>query len=90
VSNRIGGSLVALDPTTLALRRTYPFHAAGPDDMGIAPDGKLWITLRFREQVAVPDPKRGAFEAIDVGRSPHGIFLSSELSRKGLITAETL
>jgi DNA-binding beta-propeller fold protein YncE len=90
VSNRIGGSLVALDPTTLALRRTYPFHAAGPDDIGIAPDGKLWITLRFREQVAVLDPESGAYETIDVGRSPHGIFLSSELSSKGLITAETL
>jgi DNA-binding beta-propeller fold protein YncE len=90
VSNRIGGSLVALDSTTLALRRTYPFHAAGPDDIGVAPDGKLWITLRFREQVAVLDPKSGAYETIDVGRSPHGIFLSTELSRKGLITAETL
>ncbi|MEA3125483.1 MAG: hypothetical protein QOD67_2502, partial [Caballeronia sp.] len=90
VSNRIGGSLVALDPTTFALQRTYPFHAAGPDDIGIAPDGKLWVTLRFREQVAVLDPKSGAYETIDVGRSPHGIFLSSELSRKGPITAETL
>jgi len=90
VSNRIGGSLVAMDPTTLAIQRTYPFHAAGPDDIGVAPDGKLWVTLRFREQVAVLDPKSGAYETIDVGRSPHGIFLSSELSRKGPITAETL
>ena len=81
---------VALDPTTFAIQRTYPFHAAGPDDIGIAPDGKLWVTLRFREQVAVLDPKSGAYETIDVGRSPHGIFLSSELSRKGPITAETL
>lgn len=90
VSNRIGGSLVALDPTTFAIQRTYPFHAAGPDDIGIAPDGKLWVTLRFHEQVAVLDPKSGAYETINVGRSPHGIFLNSELSRKGPITAETL
>jgi DNA-binding beta-propeller fold protein YncE len=90
VSNRIGGSLVALDPVTLELRRTYPFHAAGPDDLSVAPDGKLWLTLRFREQVAVLDPISGSYETIDVGRSPHGIFLSTELSRPGLITAETL
>ncbi len=90
VTNRIGGSLVALDPTTLAIRRTYPFHACGPDDMGVGPDGKIWVTLRFREQVAVLDPISGNYETIDVGRSPHGIFLSSEMNRAGLVTAETL
>jgi YVTN family beta-propeller protein len=90
VSNRIGGSLAALDPTTYELRRTYPFRGAGPDDVSVAPDGKLWVTLRFREQVAVLDPVSGNYEKIDVGRSPHGIFLTTELSRPGLITAETL
>ncbi|OZI31850.1 hypothetical protein CAL29_28740 [Bordetella genomosp. 10] len=90
VSNRIGGSLVALDPNTYALRRTYPFHASGPDDIGVAPDGKLWVTLRFREQVAVLDPASGDYETIAVGRSPHGIYLTTELNRSGLITAETL
>ncbi|MGI4859818.1 MAG: beta-propeller fold lactonase family protein [Janthinobacterium lividum] len=90
VSNRVGGSLVALDPTTFELRRTYPFHASGPDDIGVAPDGKLWISLRFREQVAVLDPNTGSFDTINVGRSPHGIFLNTELSRPGLLTAEML
>jgi hypothetical protein len=46
--------------------------------------------LRFREQVAVLDPVSGNYETIEVGRSPHGIFLTTELSRPGLITAETL
>jgi DNA-binding beta-propeller fold protein YncE len=90
VSNRIGGSLVALDPETLKLRRTYPFHAGGPDDIGVAPDGKLWVTLRFREQVAVLDPISGDYETINVGRSPHGIFLNTAMRRSGLVTAETL
>ncbi|HEX3575757.1 MAG TPA: YncE family protein [Rhodopila sp.] len=90
VSNRIGGSLVALDPTTLEIRRTYPLHASGPDDMGVEPDGKLWIALRFREQVAVLDPDTGHYDTIDVGRSPHGIFLNTEMSRTGFVTAETL
>jgi len=90
VTNRIGGSLAALDPVTYALRRTYPFRAAGPDDISIGPDGKIWVSLRFHQQVAVLDPVSGNYETIDVGRSPHGIFLSTQMRRPGLITAETL
>ena len=89
VSNRVGGSLAALDPATLILQRTYPLPG-GPDDMGIAPDGKLWIALRFREQVAVMDAATGNYDTIDVGRSPHGIFLNTEMARPGKFTAEVL
>ncbi len=90
VTNRVGGTLAALDPVTLTLRRTYPLHNGGPDDMGVAPDGKLWITLRFREQVAVLDPESGDYDTIDVGRSPHDIFLTTEMQRPGIVTAEML
>ncbi|MEX3929334.1 YncE family protein [Paraburkholderia sp. BR10936] len=90
VTNRVGGSLAALDAVTLKLRRTYALHAGGPDDLSVAPDGKVWVTLRFREQVAVLDPVSGDYTTIDVGRSPHGIFLTSQLSQPGLITAELL
>ena len=89
VSNRLGGSLAALDPVTLAVRRTYTLPG-GPDDMGVAPDGKLWIAMRFAETVAVMDPDSGDYESIDVGRSPHGIFLNTELGKKGKVTAEVL
>lgn len=90
VTNRVGGSLVALDPVTFAIRRTYPFKAMGPDDIQIAPDGKLWIALRFHGQVAVLDPASGHVDTIDVGNSPHGIFLSTELTRQGRVTAQAL
>jgi DNA-binding beta-propeller fold protein YncE len=90
VSNRLGGSLTALDPVTLKVRRTYPLPGCGPDDMGIAPDGKLWIALRFAEAVAVMDPVTGDYERIPVGRSPHGIFLNTQLRKRGEITAERL
>jgi DNA-binding beta-propeller fold protein YncE len=90
VSNRVGGSLAALDPKSMALRRVYPFHAAGPDDIAVAPDGRLWIALRFHEKVAVLDPVSGDYETIDVGRSPHGIFLNTEMQRPGIVTAERL
>ena len=89
VSNRIGGTLTLLDPTTLEVKRNYSLPG-GPDDIGIAPDGKLWIALRFAEAVAVMDPITGDYETIPVGRSPHGIFLSTELAKKGKLTAETL
>lgn len=89
VSNRVGGTLAVLDPTSLALMRTFPLPG-GPDDMGIAPDGKLWIALRFREKVAVMDPVTGDYETIDVGRSPHGIFLNTEMRKPGKLTAESL
>ncbi|MGF6837849.1 DNA-binding beta-propeller fold protein YncE [Paraburkholderia youngii] len=90
VTNRVGGSLAALDAATLELRRTYPLHAGGPDDLSIAPDGKVWVTLRFREQVGVLDPDTGHYDTIDVGRSPHGIFLSTQLSHPGYVSAELL
>lgn len=89
VSNRLGGSLMALDPDTLAIRRTYVIPG-GPDDIGIAPDGKIWIALRFAEAVAVLDPSSGDYSTIPVGRSPHGLFLSTELAKKGKLTAEIL
>ena len=91
VSNRGPGqtSLTALDPTTLKPMRVYPIPG-GPDDIAIAPDGKIWIALRFAEAVAVLDSETGDYTTIPVGRSPHGIFLSTMLRQKGQVTAERL
>jgi YVTN family beta-propeller protein len=89
VSNRLGGSLTALDAQTLAIRRTYPLPG-GPDDIGIDPSGHLWIALRFAEAVAILNPATGATTTIPVGRSPHGIFLNTELQTQGKLTAEVL
>jgi DNA-binding beta-propeller fold protein YncE len=89
VSNRLGGSLTALDPVTLAVRRTYDMPG-GPDDVGIDPQGNLWIALRFAEKVAILDPASGSVSTIDVGRSPHGIFLNTEMRGAGRITGQVL
>jgi DNA-binding beta-propeller fold protein YncE len=75
VNNRVGGTTTALDATTLAPIRSYAIPG-GPDDIAFAPDGRLWITRRFAEKVAVLDPRTGEYETIEVGRSPHGLFLS--------------
>lgn len=74
VNNRAGGNTVALDASTLKLLRRYEIPG-GPDDIAFAPDGKLWITRRWAEKVAVLDPHAGTFQTVDVGRSPHGLFL---------------
>jgi DNA-binding beta-propeller fold protein YncE len=91
VSNRGPGhtSLSALDPVTLEVKRSYAIPG-GPDDIEIAPDGKIWIALRYAESVAVLDPVSGNYDSIPVGRSPHGIYLSTCLDRKGKLTAEII
>ena len=66
---------VALDAATFAVLQRYKVPG-GPDDIAFAPDGKLWLTLRIANKVAVLDPDSGQSELIDVGRSPHGIFIN--------------
>jgi DNA-binding beta-propeller fold protein YncE len=75
VNNRAGGTTVSLDSTTLKPIRSYKIPG-GPDDLAFAPNGKLWITRRWAEKVAVLDPATGDYQTIDVGRSPHGLFLN--------------
>ncbi len=75
VNNRVGGTTVALDSATLTPIRSYAIPG-GPDDMEFAPDGTIWITRRWAEKVAVLNPKTGEYRTIDVGRSPHGIWLN--------------
>jgi YVTN family beta-propeller protein len=75
-TNRVDGTLSVLDPATLAVMRTLRVPG-GPDDLDFAPDGKIWAALRFAQSVAVLDPATGAIERIQVGRSPHGIWLNT-------------
>ena len=75
VNNRVAGTTEELDARTLAPIRTFHI-SGGPDDLAFAPDGRVWITRRFAESVAVLDPASGAVTTIPAGRSPHGIFLN--------------
>ena len=78
VNNRVDGTTVALDAKTLGLVRTYRVPG-GPDCIDFAPDGRLWITQRFVQKVAVLDPVSGEMTSYPVGRSPHGIFLTANV-----------
>ncbi len=75
VNNRVAGTITVLDAHRLTTVRTYRV-SGGPDDLAFAPDGKVWVTRRFAESVAVLNPASGEVRMIDVGRSPHGIFLN--------------
>jgi YVTN family beta-propeller protein len=76
VSNRVAGTITALDPATLAVTATLQ-APGGPDDMAVSADGKeLWATGRWRAWVDVIDRATGTLKTtVAVGRSPHGIFL---------------
>ncbi len=76
VNNRVDGTTISLDATTLLPIRTYRVPG-GPDCIEFAPDGKLWITQRFIQKVGILDPATGALQSVPVGRSPHGIFLTA-------------
>ena len=76
VNARVEGTTTALDARTLAVVRSYRIPG-GSDCIDFAPGGKLWITRRWAEKVDVLDPVTGRTQSIDVGRSPHGIFLNA-------------
>jgi len=77
VNNRLDQqSVVVLDAATLEPVRRYKLPG-GPDDLEFAPDGKVWFTMRFIHKVAILDQVSGDYTTIDVGRSPHGIFLNA-------------
>ncbi len=76
VTNRVDGSIVVLNPDSLTEIRRFRIPG-GPDDMDFAPDGKIWVTRHWAQSVAVVDPLTGAFQTVQTGRSPHGIWLNT-------------
>lgn len=86
VANRVDGSIAVLDPRTLTVERRFRV-AGGPDDMDFAPDGRIWATLRFAHKVAIIDPATGRYQTIEVGRSPHGIWLNTHDALPGRIAS---
>jgi YVTN family beta-propeller protein len=76
VTNRVDGTIDTLDAKTLAMVHTYKIPG-GPDDIDFAPDGRMWVTRRFAQKVAVVNLATGDYDTINVGRSPHGIWLNT-------------
>jgi YVTN family beta-propeller protein len=62
--------------TTHKVMDTFPVPG-GPDCIEVPADQKtLWVTSRFARQVSIVDvASRKVVRTIEVGRSPHGIYL---------------
>jgi YVTN family beta-propeller protein len=78
VTNRVDGSVTVLDPATLNPLRSFKIDG-GPDDMVFGPDGRIWASRRWTHAISVIDPITGKRENIQVGKSPHGIWLNTGL-----------
>ncbi len=88
-TSRVDSAITLLDAETLAVKGRWDMPG-GPDDMAVAPDGKLWVTLRWSARVAIVDPATGQYELIRVGRSPHGILVHPTPAAQPVATADPL
>ena len=82
VNSRVDGTIKTFDAATFAPIRTYKVPG-GPDDLVFAPDGRIWVTLRFTSTVGILDLGTGAIEHVAVGRSPHGIYIHGAVNSGG-------
>ena len=77
LSNRIACSISLIDLAALEVVGQIRGLRPGPDDMEVSSDRRwLWTTFRFARSVGVIDLSAGQLvDVIEVGRSPHGLFL---------------
>ncbi|MBM3587780.1 MAG: YncE family protein [Alphaproteobacteria bacterium] len=73
-TSRVQSRIAEIDPISLGVRRIHEVPG-GPDCIAFAPDGAVWVTLRWAGRIARLDPNSGKVSTIRVGRSPHGIFV---------------
>ncbi|HWL79515.1 MAG TPA: YncE family protein [Roseomonas sp.] len=76
VTSRVDSRITLLDPKSLDIIRVLDVPG-GPDCISFDPQGRLWVTLRWKGRIALVDPEKGVLETRRVGRSPHGILYSA-------------
>ena len=86
VNNRVGGTTTSLDATTLTPIRSYAFPAARTTSTSrpTASCGSRGASPR-RWRCSIR--RRGEYQTIDVGRSPHGMFLNPKGSAQPSVAA---
>jgi DNA-binding beta-propeller fold protein YncE len=78
-TNRVDGTISVVDLTAPGYVVAAQIKTGGwPDCMDFSPDGKqLWVTLRTLKKVGAVDlAARKLVGTANVGRSPHGVFVS--------------
>ncbi len=86
-TSRVDSAITLLDGETLEVKGRWDLPG-GPDDISVAPDGKLWVTLRWSARIAIIDPVTGQYEVMRVGRSPHGILVHPTPPPQPVATAD--
>ena len=83
VSNRVANSISKIDLQTLTVVDTFP-GPSGPDDMEVSPDRKrLYVASRWARKLTVVDTeKHSIIQQIDVGKSPHGVWMLEHAPRQ--------
>jgi DNA-binding beta-propeller fold protein YncE len=76
VTSRVDSRITLLDPDSFEATRTLNVPG-GPDCVTFDPQGRLWVTLRWKGRIGIVDPVTGAMETQRVGRSPHGILFAA-------------
>jgi hypothetical protein len=87
-TSRVDSAITLLDAETLDVKGRWDMPG-GPDDISFAPDGKMWVTLRWIGRVAVVDPRDGSYDVIRVGRSPHGVLVHPMPAGAELVASAT-
>jgi DNA-binding beta-propeller fold protein YncE len=82
LTSRVESRIMRVNAETLAPEARWDI-AGGPDCIAFDQDGKLWVTLRWIQRLAVIDPATGEHELVRVGRSPHGVLVQARRGPDG-------
>lgn len=82
VSNRVANTISKIDYQTMSVVENYP-APSGPDDMEVTPDGRfIYVASRWAKKLTVIDTQsRTVVRQINVGKSPHGVWMLSHAPR---------
>ncbi len=83
VSNRVANSISRIDMQTLSVVETYP-APGGPDCMDLSADRKfIYVASRWARKLSVIDTvQKKVVHQVDVGKSPHGVWLLDHAGRQ--------
>ncbi len=83
VSNRVANTISRIDMQTLSVVETYP-APGGPDCMDLSADRKfIYVASRWARKLSVIDvAQKKVVHQVDVGKSPHGVWLLDHAGRQ--------
>lgn len=82
VSNRVANTISKIDMQARRVVESYP-APGGPDCMDVSSDGRwLYVSARWaRKMLVIDTQERKVVRAVNVGKSPHGVWTLKHASR---------